>query len=353
MAPIKAAVVILNWNGKKFLEQFLPSVTEHLPSFARIIVADNGSADDSVSFLRENYPAVDCIEFAENHGYTGGYNRALELIEAEYYILLNSDIEVSKGWIEPIIQHMDRNPSVAACQPVIRSWHEPGYFEYAGAAGGYIDYLGYPFCRGRVFDELETDAGQYKDIADVFWATGACMFVRAEAFWKVGGLDEDFFAHMEEIDLCWRLQRAGMQVRCIPQSVVYHVGGGTLPRNNPRKTYLNFRNNLWLLIKNLPGRLLWLRLFQRLCLDELAAAHFFFKGQFKDFFAVYKAWFSALARFRRKRKQATTLPFLKSQPVYNRSIVWDYYILKRKNFSDLPEKAFHSIPQKKTHSNTH
>ncbi len=249
----QAAVVILNWNGKKFLEEFLPSVIKYSSDAADIIVADNASEDDSVDFLKKNFPQVKIILNEQNYGFAEGYNKALSKVEAKYYILLNSDIEVSKDWIEPVISCMEKDEKIGACQPKIRSLHEPEMFEYAGASGGFIDKLGYPFCRGRLFHTLEKDNGQYDDKKEVFWATGACLFVRSDLYNKLGGLDSDFFAHMEEIDYCWRLKNYGYKVYVCPESIVYHVGGGTLPKAPYCKTYLNFRNNLTLLYKNLPS----------------------------------------------------------------------------------------------------
>jgi GT2 family glycosyltransferase len=257
---MKTAVVILNWNGRNFLETFLPSVLEYSARCADVIVADNASTDDSVAFLQEHYPQIRIIEHPKNGGFSKGYNDALKQIDAEYYILLNSDVEVTPNWITPVIEMMDADPSIAACQPKLRSFEDRSQFEYAGAAGGFIDAYGYPFCRGRIFDVLEEDRGQYDDACEVFWATGACLFVRADLYHALGGLDEDFFAHMEEIDFCWRLKNNGHKVMYCPDSTVYHVGGGALPKSSPRKTYLNFRNNLALLVKNLPSkRLGWVR----------------------------------------------------------------------------------------------
>jgi len=247
------AVVILNWNGKKFLEKFLPSVVSNSGD-AEIIMADNNSSDDSISFMAINYPNIRIIKNSENGGFAKGYNDALKQIKSDYYILLNSDIEVTPNWIDPLFDLMENDSMIAACQPKLRSYYQQDEFEYAGAAGGFIDKWGYPFCRGRIFGHLEKDEAQYENVEEVFWATGAAMFVRAKYFWEVGGLDEDFFAHMEEIDLCWRLKNKGYKIMVHPQSVVFHVGGGTLPKNSPTKTYLNFRNNFYLLYKNLPKK---------------------------------------------------------------------------------------------------
>src|SRR5690606_32957114 len=240
---MKVAVVILNFNGAKLLKQFLPSVIKHTPSWCEIIVADNASTDNSLQVMKEYFPHIRIIPLSENTGFAGGYNRALKQVDAEYYVLLNSDIEVTPQWVESVIQFMDANKDVAACQPKILAYHQKNEFEHAGASGGFMDYLGYPFCRGRLFNTLEKDSGQYNQPIEIFWATGACMFIRSNEYHAAGALDEYFFAHMEEIDLCWRLKRKGLRLFCIPQSQVFHVGGGTLHKSNPRKTYLNFRNN--------------------------------------------------------------------------------------------------------------
>jgi GT2 family glycosyltransferase len=337
---LKVAIVILNWNGKQFLEKFLPSVIKHCPGYAHIVVADNGSTDDSGQYMATEYPDIKYIALGENYGYTGGYNRALAQIEAQYCILLNSDIDVAENWIEPLVEFMDSNEDVAACQPKILAHDQREKFEYAGASGGYIDRLGYPFCRGRVFDYLEYDQGQYNDITDVFWATGACMFVRATDFRAAGGLDDDFFAHMEEIDLCWRFKRMNKRVVCCPESVIYHVGGGTLPKNNPRKTFLNFRNNLVLLAKNLPAHKFYIILFQRLFLDLTAAIKFLLNGQKQDSYAVIKAFFSVLKIFRRKRHDGRHIPYRTVSEIYKNSIVADYFLLKKKRFSQLDPARF-------------
>ncbi len=340
---LKLAIVILNWNGKQLLERFLPSVIKHCPGYAKIFVADNGSVDGSAGFLKEHYPGITFLDLKKNHGYTGGYNRSLQLIQAEYYVLLNSDIEVTSGWIDPIVEIMDSDPEIAACQPKILSWHQRSFFEYAGASGGFIDKYGYPFCRGRIFEHLEEDKGQYDSYLEVFWATGACMFVRGSDFFKAGELDNDFFAHMEEIDLCWRLKRMGKRVICLPLSTVYHVGGGTLPKNNPRKTYLNFRNNLLLLAKNLPARHFYFVLLKRLVMDQVAAAKFLLSGQHHDFLAVYKATFSVLRNLRKKRKEGKALPYIPVSGVYGKSIVKEYFMMGKKKFSQLNPARFRSL----------
>ena len=289
---IKTAVVILNWNGKDWLEKFLPTIVRYSAE-ATVFVADNGSEDDSKSFLTQDFPAVKIIENKENLGFAGGYNKALNQIHAEYYVLLNSDIEVTEGWLSPIIKLMDSDKNIAACQPKLLDYTNKEKFEYAGASGGFIDNLGYPFCRGRIFDSLEEDKGQYNDAIEVFWATGACIFVRSDVFWEVGGFDEDFFAHQEEIDLCWRLKNKGYKIMVEPNSVVYHVGGGTLDAGSPFKTYLNFRNNLFMLFKNLPLPSLFMVIPMRLLLDGVAALTFLNKPKgIHHLFAIMKAHFT-------------------------------------------------------------
>ncbi len=332
----KVAVVILNWNGKSFLEKFLPSVLTHSTA-ATLIVADNNSTDDSVAFLKEHYPGIRIIQIAENGGYSKGYNIALRQIQAEYYVLLNSDIEVSSDWLEPVLRLMDSDPTIAACQPKLLDYNHKDLFEYAGAAGGYLDYLGYPFCRGRLFNSLEKDSGQYNGNHEIFWASGACLFVRASDYHAVGGLDDDFFAHLEEIDLCWRLKSKGHKIFYCGESTVYHVGGGTLNKINPRKTYLNFRNSLYMLYKNLkPGQLVLL-ISIRLVLDGIAGAKFLLEGSGKHTWAVVRAHFSfygQLGKLTRKRK-ANTLRNLDFKEVYKNSVVADYFLKRKTSFKQL------------------
>ena len=335
------AVVILNWNGKSFLEKFLPSLLANSSKEAEVIVADNASTDDSVLFLRSAYPQIRIIQHDHNFGFAKGYNLALAQVEADYYVLLNSDIEVTPGWIEPVIELMESDTSIAACQPKIRSYYEPQKFEYAGAAGGFIDKYGYPFCRGRFFQSIEEDHGQYDDICEIFWATGACMFVKASLFHQYGGLDEDFFAHMEEIDFCWRLKNEGYRIMYCPSSVVYHIGGGTLPKVSWRKTYLNFRNNCNLLYKNLPSNLLLEVFAKRLVLDGIAATKFLVTAGFKDFFAVSKAHFSfyrSLGKTKQKRKK---LKQGQVTNIYQKNVVFEYYLRGKKKFTDLDPERFH------------
>ena len=286
----KISVVILNWNGVGMLQKFLPKVVEYsVNQGVEICVADNASTDESVSYLQANFPNVRLIVLDKNYGFAEGYNRALQQVEAEYVVLLNSDVEVTPHWLEPLVEYMDAHPEVAACQPKIRSERNKEYFEYAGAAGGYLDKYGYPFCRGRIFDVVEKDEGQYDTVSSVFWATGAALFIRLKDYWEAGGLDGRFFAHMEEIDLCWRLRSRGRGIVCIPQSVVYHVGAATLKRENPRKTFLNFRNNLLMLYKNLPEKELKKVMFIRGLLDWVATFVFLLKGDGKNARAVWQA----------------------------------------------------------------
>lgn len=338
----KTAIVILNWNGKDFLQKFLPSVILNSKEFADVIVADNASTDQSVTFLEENFPTVRIILNAKNWGFAQGYNEALKHVEAEYYILLNSDIEVSENWIAPVIKLMDSNPEVIACQPLIRSYHSPAQFEYAGASGGFIDAYGYPFCRGRIFQNLEEDLGQYDQPIEVFWATGACMFVKAAKFHELGGFDADFFAHMEEIDFCWRAKHAGYKIMVCPESKVFHVGGGTLPKQSSFKTYLNMRNNISMLYKNLPPQRLVPVFVIRFILDGVAAFKFLADGGFADFWAVVRAHMSFYRRFNDHRKKRKQINHSQVSRIYQRNIVVDHFIRGKKKFSELPANKFSS-----------
>ena len=289
---IKTAVIVLNWNGKEWLEKFLPNLVNHSQE-ATVFVADNASTDDSVDYVKINFPTVKIIINASNGGYAKGYNDVLKHIDSEYFVLINSDIEVTAGWLSPIIALMDNDKQIAACQPKILDYNNKNNFEYAGASGGFIDNLGYPFCRGRIFDSVEEDKGQYNDAIEVFWATGACLFVRAVHYNEVGGLDEDFFAHQEEIDMCWRLKNKRYKIMVEPKSVVYHVGGGTLNAGSPFKTHLNFRNNLFMLFKNLPTSSLFTIIPMRLVLDGVAALTFLNKEKgLEHVLAIAKAHFS-------------------------------------------------------------
>lgn len=331
------AVVILNWNGRNWLEQFLPSVVQSIYTNLQIIVGDNSSTDDSVSFLKANYPQVIILENDKNYGFAGGYNRILSKVEADYFILLNSDVEVPKDWIKPVIDLMQSDDSIAVAQPKIKWQKDKTQFEYAGAAGGFLDIHGFPFCRGRIFDEVEPDLGQYNDNIDIFWASGAAFFIKSEAWRKVGGLDADLFAHMEEIDLCWRLKNLGYRVVCCSDAEVYHVGGGTLDANNPYKTYLNFRNNLMIMHKNLPKNDAYFRIFIRMWIDLAAWFQFLFKGKPQFTLAISKAHYHFLRDFsktslKRINKQ---LPYLSHSGVYKKSIVYSYFVNQIKKFSNL------------------
>ena len=338
----KTAVVILNWNGKEFLKKFLPSVILHSKGYADVVVADNASSDGSVAFLTDEFPEITIIRNAENGGFAKGYNDALAHVDADYYILLNSDIEVSENWIQPVIEMMETDPQIAACQPTIRSYHNPEKFEYAGAAGGFIDKYGYPFCRGRIFQHLEDDNGQYNNPAEIFWATGACMFVRADVFKKFGGFDNDFFAHMEEIDFCWRIKHAGYKVMACPASRVFHVGGGTLPKQSSFKTYLNMRNNIVLLYKNLPAERLVQVFILRLILDGVAAFKFLVDGGFADFWAVVRAHMSFYRRFHIHRKKRSAIKHHKVSCIYQGNIVVAHFLAGKKKFSEISSRKFSS-----------
>ena len=339
MSEVKVAVVILNFNGKYFLEKFLPGIIQHSAPYP-VIIADNKSSDDSIQYTRQHFPQVQVIENDDNYGYAKGYNLALKKVEAEYYVLLNSDVEVSPQWITPIIDLMDKDPKVAACQPKILDYNKRNTFEYAGASGGFIDAYGYPFCRGRMFNSLEEDLGQYNATKEVFWATGACLFVRSSAFHQVGGLDDHYFAHMEEIDLCWRLKNFGYCVYVVPESVIYHIGGGTLNKLSKRKTFLNFRNNLTTLTKNHPPENLFLKILYRMILDGVAAFKFLFDGQPKHFFAVlrahfnYYAWLPRILAERKRLKNSPGFKFTHSG-IYRGNIVLEYFVKGKRKFTDL------------------
>lgn len=334
------AIVILNWNGKKYLSRFLPVLLQHTTcDEVTIYVADNGSTDGSLALLKTQFATVKTVILDKNYGFAGGYNRALAQIKADYYLLLNSDVEVTENWLNPLLEFMNSNADVAACQPKILSFDVRNQFEHAGAAGGFIDFLGYPFCRGRILAKTEKDHGQYDTITDIFWATGACLLIRASVFNECGGFDDDFFAHMEEIDLCWRLRSRGYRLVCVPESVVFHVGGGTLHVEHPHKTYLNFRNNLLLLYKNLPQRKFLPIFFIRFFLDYLAAFQLFVTGKPKNAQAVFKArrdFSKMLPAFRMKRKENLEKTIQINIPeITSKSIILNYYFLGRKRFSDL------------------
>lgn len=328
----KIAVVILNWNGVKLLEQFLPSVLQYSAE-AVIYVADNASTDSSVNFVKENFPSVKIIQNNGNHGFAKGYNDALQNVGAEIYALVNSDIEVTQNWLRPIIETFDKEKQTAVIQPKILDFKNKEYFEYAGAAGGFIDKYGYPFCRGRIFDTIEKDNGQYNDNCELFWASGACFFIRKEVYHQLNGFDETFFAHQEEIDLCWRAKNEGHIIKYNSESVVYHVGGATLQQGNPKKTYLNFRNSLLMLVKNLPKKGLFFVIFFRMILDGIAGIRFLTQGKFGHTFAILKAHFSFYClslKYLKKRKDFQT------QQYYTvKSIVFLYYIKKLLVFKEI------------------
>jgi len=333
----KVAIVILNWNGRKYLEQFLPFVVSSTYDNKEIIVADNASTDDSMDYLGQHYPQIRIISLSQNYGFAKGYNEALKQVQSEYYVLLNSDVEVTANWIEPVISLMDNDETIGAAQPKILSYHNKQFFEYAGAAGGWIDCLGYPFARGRVFDVCEKDEHQYDDAAKIFWTGGAAMFIRAEAFHKAGGFDNYFFAHMEEIDLCWRLQLSGYSIYVCPQSIVYHVGGGTLPKGNSRKVFLNFRNNLIMLAKNLPFFQWFPKLALRIFLDILSAIKSLLSGDGAYFVAVFRAHLAFVYWILFKRKESV-FPGNKRGILngwFAGSIVWKYFIKGRRTFAQI------------------
>lgn len=339
MQQPRVAAVILNYNTRKWLEIFLPTVlATQYPNF-EVIIADNNSSDDSVAFLEQQYPQLRVIKMTQNYGFAGGYNECLKQVEADYFILLNSDVEVTPNWVQPIIDLMETDPTIAACQPKILAWHHKTKFEYAGAAGGYIDTFAYPFCRGRLFDTTEEDEGHYNDAREVFWASGAAMFVRPQLYFEAGGLDADFFAHMEEIDLCWRLKNHGYKIMVQPASTVYHVGGGTLSRQNPRKTFLNFHNCLAMMVKNMQGgQLLW-KLPLRIILDDISAVYFLAVGNYKDALAVFKAhtkftlqlgkWFKKRRQLKAYKTHHTT------HGIFKKSVVFEFFIRKKRHFSEL------------------
>lgn len=321
----KIAVVILNWNGKKLLEKFLPSIIRHSDE-ASIYVADNASTDHSIQFIKSNFPTISIIQNKENFGFAKGYNQALQQIEEEIYCLLNSDVEVTQNWLTPILSIFENEPSIGIIQPKILDYKNKVMFEYAGAAGGFIDKYGYPFCRGRIFDSIEKDLGQYDDEKEIFWASGACFFIRKDVYRRLNGFDNDFFAHQEEIDLCWRAFNLGYKAKYTPKSVIYHVGGATLEEGNPKKTFLNFRNSLFMLTKNLPENKLISVIFTRLILDGIAGIQFLSKGKFKHCFAIIKAHFSfysSLNRMLKKRSKSQSLNYF-----YIKSIVFTYFVKK-------------------------
>lgn len=336
----RLAIVILNWNGKAMMQEYLPSVINNSSAEADIYVADNASSDDSIAMLEHHFPQVRLIRLDKNYGFAEGYNRALRQIEAEYYLLLNSDVRVPQNWISPLLAFMDAHPEAAACQPKMLSIHHPESFEYAGASGGFLDRLGYPFCRGRIFTTVEEDKGQYDDIVEVGWASGACLLIRAADYWQAGGLDGRFFAHCEEIDLCWRLRTMGRKVFCVPDSHVYHLGGGTLPKGNSRKTFLNFRNNLTMIYKNMSDDRLRSVMRVRWALDWLAAFEMLILGRnVGDFVAVYKgrkAFHQWKHDFDADRKRIQNHRVTSDENILKPySILWQYYLKRKKCFSTI------------------
>jgi hypothetical protein len=338
----KAAVVILNWNGLKYLRQFLPSVLTSIWPNLDIILGDNASTDGSVEFVKQEYPSIRIIQNDKNYGFTGGYNKVLEHVDADYYILLNSDVEVSPGWIAPVINLMESDPMIAAAAPKIRAYAQQSNFEHAGAAGGFIDSYGYPFCQGRMFYEIEEDKGQYEQSKEVFWATGAAMFVRKKCWEEAGGFDDRFFAHMEEIDLCWRLKNMGYKVMYCAQSEVFHLGGGTLNTEHPFKTFLNFRNNLLLLQNNLPAWRAFFVIAVRIWMDLLALFRFLSEGKRKDAWAVSRAHQNFVVNLFKgaKGRPKKVSPKKNLTGVYHGSIVWEFFLRKKKHFTELDPKKF-------------
>ena len=337
----EVAVLVLNWNGRTLLQQFLPSWLAHTPDYADLIIVDNGSTDDSVSFLQEHYRDVYLLAFEENLGFAGGYNRAIEELDYQTVILLNSDVELTSGWLDQPMQLLNSSPEIAAVQPTLRAQRSPKDFEYAGAAGGFIDRLGYPFCRGRIFDTIEEDRGQYADSVDLFWASGACLIIRRAVYREVGGLDTLFFAHQEEIDLCWRLNARGWRIVSAPQSIVYHVGGASLSADSPRKVFLNFRNNLLMIYKNLPAPSLYRVLFARMILDLVAMLVYLLRLRPGQAASVLKGWRCFLIK--RQRYESTRQENLKKavRPISPElmkpyTLLFQYYFKGRKRYSDLP-----------------
>ncbi|MCF8225462.1 MAG: glycosyltransferase family 2 protein [Bacteroidales bacterium] len=334
------SIVILNWNGKEYLERFLPSLEANSDEpGVEIIVADNNSADDSLDFLKEHYKKIKIIRLEKNYGFAGGYNRALEQVNSKYFLLLNSDIEVSRNWLKPLHELLEKNDNFAACSPVLLDYNNRNSYEYAGAAGGYIDKFGYTFCRGRIFNSTEPVNDTYKDPMEVFWITGACMLIRADVFKKSGGFDDHFFAHMEEVDLCWRLKNKGYRFAVVPESRVYHVGGGTLPKHNPYKTFLNFRNNLFLIYKNAPEKLVKRIIKIRLVLDFISSLMYIATFNFKDagsIWTAHRAFRSEKTRYRNFRETNRSAIVNADHPeIYTKSVVFDYFIAGRKKFITL------------------
>jgi len=332
---LKIAVVILNWNGKTLLEKFLPSIVKFSNDDADIYIADNNSTDDSISFLKNKYPEIKIIENKINGGYAKGYNDALQHVDADIFALVNSDIEVTKDWLKPVIKQFKENNDTAAIQPKLLDYKNKSKFEYAGAAGGFVDFMGYPYCKGRIFMELEKDHNQYNDTYDIFWATGACFFIRSEVFYQLKGFDEDYFAHQEEIDLCWRIQNEGYNIQYVGASTVYHVGGATLKETNPHKTYLNFRNSLFSICKNVPKRFVFFVILFRLILDGIAGVKFIFELRPVHTWAIVKAHFSFYFNLPKMLKKRKAISFKQTKYYHKFSIVWEHFILQKNTFTEL------------------
>ena len=332
---LKVAVVILNWNGKKLLEQFLPAMIKYSKEDADIYIADNNSPDDSVEFVKQHFPEVKIVQNSINGGYAKGYNDALLHIDADIYALVNSDIEVTKDWIKPIVAEFEASENVAVIQPKILDFKDKKMFEYAGAAGGFIDFFGYPYCRGRIFQYLEEDKQQYNDITTIFWASGACFFIRSGVYHKLGGFDEDYFAHQEEIDLCWRVQNEGFTIKSVGTSTVYHIGGATLQEANPRKTFLNFRNSLFSVLKNVPKRYLLLVLFSRLVLDGIAGLKFIVELRPIHTWAILRAHISFYGLSFKIAKKRKNISFKRKTYHHGKSIIWQHFALRRNTFNQI------------------
>ncbi len=338
------AVVILNWNGEKFLKQFLPSVIQYSSDLADIYVVDNASTDGSLEFLQNHYPQVKQVCLDKNYGFAGGYNRGLEQVPNDYFILLNSDVEVTQGWIQPVLTYMESMPRMVACQPKILDYHRKEWFEYAGAAGGYIDKDAFAFCAGRIFYQFEKDQQQYSTNTEVFWASGAALFIQRKAWMEVNGLDTDFFAHMEEIDLCWRLKNRGYRIGACREAIVYHYGGGTLDRHSPFKTYLNFRNNLYMIVKNDRSGKLGYKLFRRLCLDGFAGLRFIGEGKWNHCYSIIKAHFSFYSQWnnlmRKRKAEAASINEPNLVGLYQGSIIKHFFIFRKHSFESLKKDLF-------------
>lgn len=332
---MRIAIVILNWNGRKLLEEFLPSVVQFSQGQADIYVADNNSSDDSLEFVRNQYPQVGIIQNETNGGYAKGYNDALSRLEADVYALVNSDIEVSQGWLQPVIDEFKKNKNTGIVQPKLLDFKDRSKFEYAGAGGGFVDFMGYPFCRGRIFQELEKDEGQFNDSANIFWASGACFFIRSEIYHQLGGFDEDYFAHQEEIDLCWRVQNEGFEVRYVGTSSVYHVGGATLRESHPQKTFLNFRNSLFTIAKNVPKRYVLFVVLFRLLLDAVAGIKFVVELRPIHTWSIIKAHLSFYAHLPTLMRKRRKLSFKQTRYFYCFSIVWEHFIMRKKKFLEI------------------